>query len=268
MFTILDLLNHYIGFFTPNSKVKGRVYTLIAAVGVWYLLDLARRFFVNGHYFRAMGLAAVFVVLLYFTVLNVVYYFSDKTVKWDISPWIEKKVGEPLHDGRIEPTSKTVVMPAGGWYAQENVLPAEVILDERAQQNLTQLAEELTQRGLNLANYGDLSVKEQQQIVADKGVIDANYPGTLLPFFRLAQNGSRLVVIGGLNEMTAQNLGEITQIGLSPAAQISRDYDLALASVHLVGGAGKVLGRARLQETVRPYQLQVTVAYQTKKTTD
>ena len=35
MFTILDLINHYLGYFTTSSKIKGRIYTAVSAVGVW-----------------------------------------------------------------------------------------------------------------------------------------------------------------------------------------------------------------------------------------
>ncbi|ETJ36839.1 hypothetical protein Q604_UNBC08908G0001, partial [human gut metagenome] len=72
------------------SRTKGRIYAVVGAVGVWYLLYLAYRFFENGRWLRGGLIAAVFVVLLYFVVLNLVYYFTDKTVKWDVSPRIEQ----------------------------------------------------------------------------------------------------------------------------------------------------------------------------------
>ncbi len=78
MFTLLDLVNHYLGYFTTNSKVKGRIYTAVGAIGVWYLLYLAYRFFENGRVLRGSLLVAIFLVLLYFVILNVLYFFTKK----------------------------------------------------------------------------------------------------------------------------------------------------------------------------------------------
>ena len=94
MLTVLDLINHYLGYFTTNSKTKGRIYTVVGAGGVWYLLYLAYRFFVNGHWLRGALIAAVFLLLLYFVILNIIYYFTKHTSKWDVSPRIEKLLGK------------------------------------------------------------------------------------------------------------------------------------------------------------------------------
>ena len=70
MLTVLDLINHYLGYFTTNSKTKGRIYTVVGAGGVWYLLYLAYRFFVNGRWLRGALIAAVFLLSVSYTHLT------------------------------------------------------------------------------------------------------------------------------------------------------------------------------------------------------
>lgn len=93
MLTILDLLNHYLGFFNVNTKWKGQVYTILASVGNFYVLYLAIMHLKNAAYLRGLGLLLAFIVIAYFAFLNVVYYFTKKTFKWDLSPKVEKLLG-------------------------------------------------------------------------------------------------------------------------------------------------------------------------------
>ena len=75
MFTLLDLVNSYLGYFSTNSKTKNRIYTAVSAIGVWYVLYIAYRFLANGRWLRGAMIAIVFVILAYFVVLNIIYYF-------------------------------------------------------------------------------------------------------------------------------------------------------------------------------------------------
>ena len=52
MLSILDLLNHYLGFFNVNARWKGQMYTILAGVGNFYILYLAVRHIQNGAYLR------------------------------------------------------------------------------------------------------------------------------------------------------------------------------------------------------------------------
>ncbi|MBC6498371.1 hypothetical protein H7R52_04370 [Weissella confusa] len=54
MLTILDLLNHYLGFFNVNTKWKGQVYTILASVGNFYVLYLAIMHLKNAAYLRGL----------------------------------------------------------------------------------------------------------------------------------------------------------------------------------------------------------------------
>lgn len=54
MLSLLDMLNHYLGYFNMNVKLKNRVYTIIGALGVLYLGYLAIRFIRLGAWTRGL----------------------------------------------------------------------------------------------------------------------------------------------------------------------------------------------------------------------
>jgi hypothetical protein len=41
MLSILDMINHGLGYFNLNVKLKNRIYTAIGFVGQWYLIYVA-----------------------------------------------------------------------------------------------------------------------------------------------------------------------------------------------------------------------------------
>lgn len=87
MFSILGMINSYIGYFSMNAKLKSQVYTALGTLGNFYLLYVAYRFFANGFYLRGFLYILAFLVLAYFAYLNILYYFTkDKSSKYDITP--------------------------------------------------------------------------------------------------------------------------------------------------------------------------------------
>ncbi|MDI6553981.1 DUF6681 family protein [Leuconostoc falkenbergense] len=259
MFTLLDLVNHYLGYFTTNSKVKGRIYTAVGAIGVWYLLYLAYRFFVNGRILRGSLLVAIFLVLLYFVILNVLYFFTNKTTKWDISPKIEQIVGQPHEENAQVATS--VIIPANGLYERQDVMNG--VIDSNLQQrtNIEAIAREMTDLNLIAQDYGHLGEQAQRQIIAQKGVINANHPGTILPYFDMQEAGGTLTIFGGINQLQARELGIVSRVGLTPTDQALSHYRLAVASVVLTGGLSHVATRSELIDDQQPYQIKVEIAY-------
>ncbi|WEV54536.1 hypothetical protein OZX65_00170 [Leuconostocaceae bacterium ESL0723] len=260
MLALLDLINSYMAYFTANTKTKGRIYTVVGFVGVWYLLYLAYRFFENGRLLRSAILVAIFLVLLYFSVLNLIYYFTKKAVKWDISRNIAKVLGTSAND---DLKGQTAIVPANGLYEKKDVVNAEVSLDASQADRLNALAKQLSGLGLWHHEYGRLSRAAQRQVIAEKGSIAANYPGTLLPYFDLKQvPGDHLVIMGGVNQLEAQNIATVDRVGLMPTHQAQADYRLALASVVVTGGLSKMQGRKGIVEVKQPYRLKVEMAYQ------
>lgn len=262
MFTILDLINHYLGYFTTSSRTKGRIYAVVGAVGVWYLLYLAYRFFENGRWLRGGLIAAVFVVLLYFVVLNLVYYFTDKTVKWDVSPRIEQVLGGPHNEEGQQQPQQSVIMPVNGLYQRQNTMTGVIEIDSTQQDNIDQLVRLLDDLGLIQRDYGHLGEQAQRQIIAQRGVVFANHPGTLLPYFDMLTTGDTVKIMGGVNQLQAYDLGSLVMVGMTPTKQALQHYRLALSSAVILGGAGHIATRRGLANVERPYKIQVEVAYE------
>lgn len=266
MLTILDLLNHYLGFFNVNTKWKGQVYTILASVGNFYVLYLAIMHLKNAAYLRGLGLLLSFIVIAYFAFLNVVYYFTKKTFKWDLSPQVEKLLGGKPADADKTQRQATPFVPANGLYGRQHVLPASAVTDPDMQAELTKVAEQLQSNGLMTQDYGGLSEDEQMAyLAADHDVIYANHPGTPLPYFRLEKERGGLAIYGGLNEMLAQRLARIETVGLQPVALAMESYELFVASAVILGGEGKVRGRANLQTRHDDYHLGIELAYKAKE---
>lgn len=261
MFTILDLINHYLGYFTTNSRTKGRIYTVVSAIGIWYLLYLAYRFFENGRWLRGSLIAAVFILLLYFVVLNIIYYFTNRSVKWDVSPHIEKILGGPQIE---EETKQATIIPMNGLYERQNIMTGVVEINNEQQHNIDQLAHVLSELGFIKNNFGHLSEEAQRQIIAQHGVVFASHPGTLLPYFDMVTTNTGTKIIGGVNQLQAYDIGNLIIVGMTPTEQALSHYRLALSSVVLIGGVGRVATRRSLDSIEQPYHLSVEVAYEKK----
>lgn len=265
MLTILDLLNHYLGFFNVNTKLKGRVYSLLAFVGDFYILYLAWAHLRNGAILRGVLILLAFLAILYFAVLNIIYYFTDKRVKWDISAWLEKYIGtQEDKKGNQGPQRAALYVPANGLYTQQEVLPAAVVSDANMQAEIGVVAEQLKNSGMVVENFGGLSEEEQLAYIEQHNQIYATHPGMPLPYFRLQEERGGLAVYGGVNEMLAKRLGRISRVGLMPVASAMQDYNLYIATAVLEGGLAHIRGRAGLAESTLPYQLRVELAYQKK----
>lgn len=263
MLTILDMLNHYLGFFNVNTRWKGRVYSLLALVGDFYLLYLAIQFFKNAAYLRGSSIVLAFLIILYFAILNVIYYFTNKTVKWDISPKIEKYLGtQEVKDNSRR--NQRAFIPANGIYNPKDVLPASIISDEDMQAELDLVAQQLQANDLMQKDFGGLSETEQLDYLTNEPIIYANHPGTTLPYSHLQAERGGLALYGGVNEMFAKRLGRIATVGLMPVAEALKENELFIATAVLQGGVGHVRGRAGLTEENRPYSVHVEIAYKRK----
>ncbi len=267
MLTILDLLNHYLGMFNVNARWKGQVYSILAGVGNFYILYLAIRHIQNGAYLRGAGLLIVFLFILYCVILNILYYYTKKTVKWDISPLLEKMLGGSQADKADNSSAAMPYVPANGLYDKQQVLPATAVSDGDMEAELSKVVDQLRESGMFTDNYGGLSEKEQMAFLATgQPHIFANHPGTPLPYFRLEEERGGLSVYGGVNEMLSSRLARIQTIGLQPVDLALKSYNLYIASVVVSGGPGKARGRSSLTPIEKPYFLSVELAYTKKQT--
>ena len=266
MLTALDVLNRLLSYFNIQDKAKGKAFTVVAGAANFYILYLAvtcLRY--PGYRIKGVLFLLLFLVLLYFVVLNVIYYYTDKTVPFDISPKVEKLLGgnpERMKEAESALTRQNQSGAASGLFADQQLLPTTVISSDAQQHALADLVDQLVKTGALTLNYQGLDERavlrvaqhSHQPVSAMGGPFD-------LPYFRLSQENGHLLVYGGLNALQPVVLGEITQVGLMPVKQAEKDYQLAAAHVFLQGGESKRPGRAGLLIEHAPYTISVQVAY-------
>lgn len=268
MLSILDMINHSLGYFNVNTKLKSRIYTIIGFIGQWYLLYVAVRLLQNGAWLRGILYLLVFVALLYFSTLNILYFFTEKTTKFDISPKIEKVLGGPRkeegkHSRRREASP---VIPANGLFTNDQILPATVVVNAHERWNLNRVIEQLIDAHVLLNDYDGM---DEQEIISQNrqtgDPVPALRPDQPLPYFELVATGTRLEIYVGINQMERLAVGHLTSVGLTEVTTARTNYKLFLANVFISGGPVKIAGRS--DSTIvsdEPYELNVKVAYQTK----
>lgn len=265
MLTLLGLLNQYLGFFNVNTKFKGRLYTVLGFGGSWYILYIAISFITAQRYLRGVALLAAFIGLMYVIYLNFVYYFTDKQARFDISPAFEKMIGTN-HASEATGEAQNIVVPNNGIYREQQVLPTAIKSNRDEVHNIELVAKQLISLNLYAQDYQKMSdhALRKQLTLNNNQPIFANYPGTVMPFAKLVTQGNHLVIYGGINEIEALRLGEITRVGLADVATALKNSDIFLATIMLSGGRGKTLTRSSFNEADYPYAIQVEVAYKLK----
>lgn len=266
MLSALDLINHYLGYLNVNPKLKGRIYTVLAAVGSSYILYLAYSYLSNKAYVRGSLILLAFIGILYFTAVNFFYYFTDKAPKWDVSPKIAKVLGTPQEAAdEAVPAGGVQFVPSNGLYASNEVLPATLKLDPGMEAELATIASQITQSHLADNNYDGLSENQQMNLLSQgQTKVYATGDGAPLPYYRLEQDTDGLAIYGAINEMSAKRLGVVTEVGLQPIADAAKKYNLYVATAVIKGGLAHVKGRAGLTEIQDPYELHVELAYKPK----
>ncbi|WP_424348740.1 DUF6681 family protein [Latilactobacillus sp. 5-91] len=269
MLSFLDIINHYFGYLNINNRVKNRIFSIICLIGDFYLL------YKSIYYFRAQAIGRgvinliVFLVLLYFAVMNLYFYYRGRNAIVDVSPYVEKALGgdptapHPLAGQTAKPKIISQVQPATGLFEEKDLLPAQLEVDSAHQQQLDQLVAQLIEAGyisLNYAGLADADIYEQAQHF--QRPIYAIGERVALPFYELKQENGQWVVYGGINAMAKAPLAVIKSVGLTPIQELTDRYQLAIAHTWITGGPHKMAGRSGVVEGSDPYQLMVQMAYQ------
>lgn len=267
MFSFLGMINGWLGYVNMNAKVKNRIYTILGFIGNLYLLYVAYRFFLNGFMGRGCLFILAFLGLLYFCYLNFLYYFTTKSSRIDISPFLDEK----LHLHLKEPTDKKAEDKLGyiqtnGLFAGQQLLPGTVEMTATEEANLQAIVNQLVEVDYLTLDFNQ--VTDQQIIKAAKQEPDKNYPALVepvaLPYFELAPVAGKLMIYGGVNQIEKKVVGQLTSVGLMPAIEAKQKYYLSLATVVITGGPYKYKGRTTVLTQMAPYKLAVQVAYQAK----
>lgn len=82
---IINGLNKFLGFLDISPKYSNRAYTLLSIIPTIYILRIIYGLWLNQNYLQFILYTLVFIVLLYFFVLNFFYYFLDKNLKGDVT---------------------------------------------------------------------------------------------------------------------------------------------------------------------------------------
>lgn len=85
---LLDLINRvhkFLGYLDISPKYLNRGYTILSVIPTLYLLRIVYGLWQNQNYLQFFLYGLAFLVLVYFTVLNVFYYFLDKNTKADVT---------------------------------------------------------------------------------------------------------------------------------------------------------------------------------------
>lgn len=266
------------GMISVKSKLKNQIYTITAFVGNWYLLYIGIRFIQNGVYTRGLLLLAIFLIFLYFSIMNIYYYFTNKQAPFDISPILEKYIGgtpEEVREKeefrrrltRVERQSRQVASP-GGVFDQKALLPATIVSSARQQKNIEQIAEKMIQSGMVFMDYGgrtdeELRAEMPAQQTETYAIGDL---GVAIPYAEVQLVAGKPTVVAGMNQMEAVPVGEITKVGLSSYQAAKAENHLYLANAFLIGGEKKVRGRSGMIVENEPYRLKINIAYKRRQT--
>ena len=257
-----------------NVKIKNRVYTVVGGMGNFYLLYVAWRFFANGFIGRGLLFILAFLVLLYFTYLNAIYWFTEKKAKWDISPKIENALGIKPKDPEEEARKKVARMRQAGFVQTNGIfdenqdfLPAEITTSEAELANIQIVADSLKKINYLHLDYDGKSKNTIFKEIKSDGKVRYALGETpqALPYFELKNVEGKLVIYGGINQIESYQLGTVKTIGLMPASEAAKKYHIYLATVVLTGGPFMIAGRSTAMEDNEPFRIDEKIAYTSRE---
>ncbi|NGG72146.1 hypothetical protein G5T04_05575 [Lactobacillus salivarius] len=257
-----------------NVKIKNRVYTVVGGIGNFYLLYVAWRFFANGFIGRGLLFILAFLVLLYFTYLNAIYWFTEKKAKWDISPKIENALGIKPKDPEEEARKKVARMRQAGFVQTNGIfdenqdfLPAEITTSEAELANIQIVADSLKKINYLHLDYDGKSKNTIFKEIKSDGKVRYALGETpqALPYFELKNVEGKLVIYGGINQIESYQLGTVKTIGLMPASEAAKKYHIYLATVVLTGGPFMIAGRSTAMEDNEPFRIDAKITYTSRE---
>lgn len=266
MFSMLDLINSWLAYINVGTKLKSQIYTILGFFGWGYICYITYRFLVNGATNRGLLLLLVSVLMAYFLYLNIIYYFTKKSSKLDITPVINKVLHiKPAEEteGRKNPYREYNI-PANGLYDKRKVIPASISSDNVEQKMINDLALRMIQNKLLREDYAGMSESQLKQLLAkDEDQIFAIGKGALIPYFSMKFKDGDYLVYAGINELEAQQVGKIKSVGLQKVKNIDpTEIKLYLAGAYLTGGKYCMKGRTGILYDVTNYHIELQVAYE------
>lgn len=268
MFTLLDGLNRFLGYFNLKIKVKNRLYSILGCITTWYIGYLTWNFFEYQAYGRAITYSVIFLILLYFLILNILYYFFDKNVKWDITPFFEKFAQV---DSTIEP-DKTKSEKKSGLYADQMVIYDEtqqnlddyqafdttLVYLEDSQKKLEQLIDFMLKNHL-AEKSKKMTKKKSGRKKSSKKVYEIG-EGVLIPSFTMEIVQEDLFLSIGLNATERVKVAQVEKIGELSVSKMRENYTIVAKTAKIIGGNYEEVKNGNIQKGTEPYQIQLKVA--------
>ena len=93
---IIGNISKFLNYLNINVRLQNKIITVISVFPTLYILRIIWGYFSNGFYLKGTLFLIIFLVLAYFIVLNFIYYFKDRKVKWDVTNFIEDIVPEDV----------------------------------------------------------------------------------------------------------------------------------------------------------------------------
>ncbi|MGG5316683.1 DUF6681 family protein [Enterococcus sp. AZ072] len=107
---IINGLNKFLGYLDISPKYLNRGYTVLSIFPTVYILRIVYGLWLNQNYLQFFLYSIVFIVLVYFLILNVFYYFLDKNSKLDVTQLFVKYLPDDAFNIQVE-GKKTKSMP-------------------------------------------------------------------------------------------------------------------------------------------------------------
>ena len=270
MFTLLDGLNRFLGYFNLKIKVKNRLYIVLGCITTGYIGYLTWNFFKYQAYARGITYLLIFFALLYFLILNIVYYFFDKNVKWDITPLFEKvaQVDTPSEPIKSNHHKKS------GLYADKMVIYDEnqqnlndyqafdttVTYTEDSQKELNQLVNFMLDNHLAERNTKKMKKLEKKVVKKKNEKVYEVGKGVSIPSFSIDLVQDDLFLSIGLNATERKRVAQLEKIGELSATKMKETYNITAKAVTIVGGNYEELQNGILKKGSDRYEIQLQVA--------
>jgi hypothetical protein len=187
---IINGINKFLGYLDISPKYLNRGYTILSFFPTLYILRIVYGMYENGNYLQCFIYAVVFFILLYFLILNSVYYFLDKNSKLDVTQLFVKYLPDEAFNIQQEKRRER---------AMKSIDTEEVAIDfyEDYQLYLATYMQDLIDQ--KVVSTNDLSLK-------DGYLVEWN---TIYPFYFVKEKGR-----GEYELQIGRNYQELTPIGI------------------------------------------------------
>lgn len=193
---LIDTIHRFLGYLNINLNYLNKLYTIVAALPIFYHIKLLTTFWKEGSYTQFILFILLLILFLYFWLLNVLYYFFNKNSKLDITQFIATVVPDEVFDEDIEDET----IERKNYVSVDDYTELELFANKLMEDELIPIREE----------------------IVDGYVIDME---TMIPVYILTQDGNDVSVKVGID------YDNLFKIGV-----IKDEVDSNIIALYLVGG--------------------------------